>query len=196
MSGLMAIWMMGAALADTPVVLPLPTGPGPWMRGDAEFCTQFRSKGRSFGDVSKPMDDGIVLSCTRPAKNVDEVCLTVEDVTAWPKKWPTELTCTLGSTFYSVSVIEAYAPMRAFGETLWIKRPRNTGMAYTWTLPEGPLSEDAQAVRADGRPWDGVTCSAKGEWLSVSVAASASVDEGRCQFRTISVPLRIEDAIQ
>lgn len=190
----MAMWWAWMAMANAgTVVLPVPAEPGPWMRGEAELCAEARGRGRSLGNHKEELDGGLRFTCVRSEKRVDRVCLTVADVAAWPERWPDGLTCGLGRESYEVAIVEAYDPIRAYGETLWIRRPEGTPIAYTWTFPEGPVSENAQAIRSDGQPWEGVRCEALGDWLSVTVDPGATVDEGRCQFRTVSVPLRLDN---
>ncbi len=191
------VWWMAffgsTAHALTPVGLPVPSVPGPWMRGEVELCVVADAKGRSLGPVVKELDDHLTFRCERSEKKVDRFCLVIDDIAHWPTRWPEELSCTQGGNVYEVTVIEAYDPTRAFGETVWIRRQTGTPVALTWTLPEGPLTESGQAVRSDGRPWEGIRCEATGDWLSITVAPDARMDEGRCQFRTVSFPLRLED---
>ncbi len=185
----------GATFASPPVGLPVPQVPGPWMRGEVEICVVADGRGRSLGAQVDALDDHVTFRCERSEKKVDRFCLVIDDVANWPTEWPEGLTCAQGRNVYDVKVIEAYDPKRAFGETVWIRRQANTPIALTWTLPEGPMSETGQAVRSDGRPWEGVRCDATGDWLSITVEPAARMDEGRCQFRNVSLPLRLEDVV-
>jgi hypothetical protein len=190
---MMVLWV-AAAWANGPVVLSVPEGAGPWMKGTEALCTEVKSRGRTLGDTERPLDGGLSFSCRRADKKVDEICLTVSDVAAWPASWPSDLSCTVGKAAYDVSVVVAFDPNRAKGETLWVRRTEGATIAYTWTFPEGPLNEDGRGVRSDGRPWPGITCEARGAWLSLTVRPEAAVDEGRCVFRDdVSIPLRVEN---
>ena len=192
----MSWWWMGfgsLAHAVTPVGLPVPSVPGSWMRGEVELCVVADGKGRSLGPEVREIDDHLSFRCERSEKKIDRFCLVVDDVASWPTRWPESLSCAQGRNLYEVHVIEAYDPQRSYGETVWIRRQAGTPVALTWTLPEGPLREQGQAIRSDGRPWEGVRCEATGDWLSISVDPDARMDEGRCQFRNVSLPLRIED---
>lgn len=193
----MAWWMMAmgaSAWAGTSVMaLPVPSVPGPWMSGEVELCVVADAKGRSLGPQEVELGEHLSFQCRRSEKKVDRLCLVVDDVSHWPESWPEGLTCMQGRTLYEVEVVESYDPQRAYGEAIWIRRQAGTPVALTWTLPEGPLSESGQAVRGDGQPWEGVRCEATGEWLSITVEPQARMDEGRCQFRNVSLPLRLED---
>ena len=186
--------LLTIARAQTTFWVPVPESPGPWMSGSQEVCATSRARGRSLGDQTTPVADGVRLTCRRVDKRTDEACLIVEDASQWPTAWPESVSCTLGAMMYDVRPLVAYAPARAYGQALWVRRPEGVPIAYTWTLPEGPLSGDGRAIRADGQPWDGVTCAAAGAWLSLTVSPEAVVDEGRCQFSGgVSVPLRVEN---
>lgn len=193
----MAWWMTmyGSVALGGPTVLalPVPQAPGPWMSGDVELCVVADGKGRSLGAKVEELDEHLTFRCERSEKKVDRICLLIDDVANWPEAWPEGLGCAQGRTIYDVRVLEAYDPQRAFGEAVWIRRQVGTPVALTWTLPEGPISESGKAIRSDGRPWEGVRCEATGEWLSITVDPDARMDEGRCQFRTVSLPLRLED---